>query len=141
MRHNIASRLDADSLRMLGGRAQSREGNYDTEMKSVRSKRSLSINVNKVSKITRLNDDGSTAITKASRQLQNAPADTSARHKSCGRVFSRGQNNAHGTAIFERQPPLLEPGAYGGGLRKNNDSLEELRSYISKSGLTRGSQA
>ena len=69
MRRSSGGRLDADSLRMLPVRAQSREGDNNEEMRSIRSKRSLSINVNKVSKITRLHDDGVTAITKGSRHL------------------------------------------------------------------------
>jgi hypothetical protein len=69
--------------------------------KSVRSKRSLSIQVNKVSKIIKLAEDGATAISKP--RLNNGRGDITGRHKSVGRVQSRGRG-ANGTAIFERNP-------------------------------------
>ena len=43
----------------------------NVELQSTRSKRSLSINVNKVSKIVKLSNDGRSAISKGSRPFQN----------------------------------------------------------------------
>ena len=54
------------------------------EAKSMRSKRSLSIQVNKVSKIIKLGEDAATAISKP--RHHNARGDITGRHKSTGRV-------------------------------------------------------
>jgi len=57
------------------------------EMQSIRSKRSLSINVNKVSKIVKLSKDGMSAISKGNKtMMQNARGDvisTTSRRNSC----------------------------------------------------------
>ena len=92
----------------------------------MRSKRSLSIQVNKVSKIIRLGDDNVTAISKA--KPGNARGDVTGRHKST-RVMSRGRNN--GTAIFERNPQIAQ-NVYQ---RDNVTSLEDLKSQVSRTSL------
>ena len=55
-------------------------------MKSIQSKRSLSINVNKVSKIMKVNDEGSNAISRV-----KDPAFAALRHRSTERAASRGR--------------------------------------------------
>lgn len=62
--------------------------NSPPDARSIRSKRSLSINVNNVSKIIKLNNDGVSAISKV-----KARGDVFARHKSTERAASRGRGN------------------------------------------------
>jgi len=53
----------------------------------MRSKRSLSINVNRVSKIIRMNEDGKSAISKA----KNSHVESANRYKNTERAVSRGR--------------------------------------------------
>lgn len=53
----------------------------------MRSKRSLSINVNRVSKIIRMNEDGKSAISKA----RNSRVELADRYKNTERAVSRGR--------------------------------------------------
>jgi len=64
---NVTRRLDADSLQQLPGNRLSSEVVADA--KSFRSKRSLSINVNKVSKITKIHNNHDKNSTTSSRAL------------------------------------------------------------------------
>lgn len=73
----------------------------DPEQRSIRSKRSLSINVNKVSKIIKMNDDGSSCISRARVDQRLA-----LRHRSTDKAFSR---NGGGSASVR---PHLKDGLY-----------------------------
>ena len=81
------SRLDADSLSKLQSGIHQNEETPD--VKSIRSKRSLSINVNKVSKIVRMQNDGVSAISKVKDSISNNPL----RNKSTERTASRGMGS------------------------------------------------
>ena len=81
--------------------------------------------MNKVSKIIKLAEDGATAISKP--RLNNGRGDITGRHKSVGRVGSRGRG-ANGTAIFERNPQI-ETNLYQ---KEHANSLEDLKSHISR---------
>ena len=59
-----SGRLNADSLQRLPGGLNAEAA---PDGQSIRSKRSLSINVNKVSKIVKMNDDGVSAISKVKK--------------------------------------------------------------------------
>ena len=82
-----SSRLDADNLTKLQSGMHQNDSAQD--LKSVRSKRSLSINVNKVSKIVRMQDDGVSAISKAKEAIKSNPL----RNKSTERTASRGMGS------------------------------------------------
>jgi hypothetical protein len=104
--HSNGRRLDADSLHQLPG------GQFQTEVKadmqSMRSKRSLSINVSRVSKIIKMHDDGATAI---SRHREHKGLAAALRHKSVERAVSRGRGNG---SIGAR--PLIESNLYQGNV-------------------------
>ena len=93
------------------------------DAKSIRSKRSLSISVNSVSKIIKMNNDGANAISKVKGQRN----DLFTRHKSTERAVSRGRAN-----IFTRNP-RVEAGKYLASQRDfQSNSLEDLKSHISR---------
>ena len=78
------SRLDKDNLTKLQSSMHQNDSAQD--LKSVRSKRSLSINVNKISKIVRMKEDGVSALSKAKDGISNNPL----QNKSTERAASRG---------------------------------------------------
>ena len=94
--HSNSRRLDAESLQSLPGGQYHTEDRHDRQ--SMRSKRSLSINVGKVSKIIKMHNDGASAIsrTREHRGLANA-----LRHKSVERAVSRGRGSVVARAAIE----------------------------------------
>lgn len=109
-------RLDSDSLGQLPGAAI----NQTDEQASHRSKRSLSINTNKVAKVVRLGEDSKSAISKVKQ-----------------RTGSRGVNgNGH------QRNATIEKGIYHSGLKLSNtggghgnlqiNSTEDLKSQASQ---------
>ena len=76
------NRLNPEGLKTLGGK---QGNNILDDTKSFRSKRSISINVNKVSKITKVNGESTTALSKEKGGV------SALRHNSVDRAASRGR--------------------------------------------------
>lgn len=144
-------KLDSESLQRLqngtgrNGLLGGKFAETTPDAKSIRSKRSLSINVNKVSKIVKLNEDGVSAISKVkndnasvrngANSLQN-----SHRFRSVDRAASRGRDGGgvfatrHASAAVEAN--LFPRAAHLQSLQQANSS-EDLKSTVSKASFVK----
>ena len=117
-------RLDAENLQRLTGAIPQ---DVTPDAKSIRSKRSLSINVNKVSKIIKMNDDGVSAISKVKQGDLGA-----LRHKSTQRAISRGREAMNNT-FAPKKLSIVETAAY----KNQSNSQEDLQSHISRASFVK----
>ena len=111
--NNASRRLDSDSLLQLPGAAAGAI-EHPAEQASHRSKRSLSINTNRVAKVIKLGDDTKSAISKVRQPQRNA---------SIGHPLSGNTRNA-----------APQGGIYQSGVKLNKlqlNSTEDLKSQAS----------
>ena len=87
----------------------------------------MSINVNKVSKIVKMNDDGVSAISKVKKSDAG-----SLRHKSTERAVSRGRAALNNTFAPKRHS-AIDNNAY----KNQSNSQEDLKSHISRASFVK----